>query len=740
MLVTLTLFALIGASLSASLPEGKPVDNTALFTFAMVGTQRAQKDVSMLVELGANGLDELNLEEQVWLLESGGLSPDAIDAALEVLLPKLKEIGRTSDEQAMALLMLAQKFCYKTKDGENECYGDEKEYLALTAFKSTLGCTKKDITSWGLDAETRNDDISPIAEDDLCMCFDQTDPMLWLALVNKFSGGKDTAEGLSKHEQLIAILTELFNQPCEGYLKSQKEFQCSCNRTTEGHEALYMHVIMSEQDVLDNITNNAAVQEFMQKKMNRPSTRISSEVIMNFMLQSMGSTMDPMMLAYLTRDKTSGISSSEYLKQMILSSLGVDSSLAHLLLNGGLNSADTNKVAMINYMTASGALDPAFVPMMLGVQHGKSFYIESLVESGAVDPLVGLLLIGKTTGVDNSKLMEILIESVSSPNREEYLASIYEPYVPGLPAGIYPGSALYFAHFELLGVNTCALHDLRNRINCGYNGITAAECETAPYCCYSPIFLDDVTVKAVTGNTILSASAIPWCYYNIFFVLYDSYHMVVKTAGEFASPIACRGLFKYGLNIDATLYALLSASTTNPLAKYMIARTDCGFPGITEFHCVAIRGCCWDSKNVNIPGVPQCYNKNGDVSVQFSFSNIPAAYVPAPGSCNINRRQIRSLYYKRTACHYTFDFYKFGYNALSVPNRLDCLTRLGCCYEDDDSVAELYPFVPRCYTREAGGISGLSKATAHTLPRMGEDTETAIKILFPPHEKKSDDE
>lgn len=98
---------------------------------------------------------------------------------------------------------------------------------------------------------------------------------------------------------------------------------------------------------------------------------------------------------------------------------------------------------------------------------------------------MGLFIIGQDAKVDRSVLLEILMQSATAPNREEYLQSIYSPYVPGLPAGIFPGSKLFFAHFELLGVNTCALHDLRNRFECGYTGITAAECETAPYCCYS---------------------------------------------------------------------------------------------------------------------------------------------------------------------------------------------------------------------------------------------------------------
>lgn len=733
MLSYLTLFALLGAALSATVPLAKPVDNDAIFSFGMVGAQRAKKDIRPMVELGTKGIDNLSLDDQIFLLESGGLSAETIDFALDILLPKLRLVGRSSEEQAMALLMLAEKFCYRTKDGDNSCYGSERDFLSLVSFKAELGCTKKDILSWGLDSETREHNVSMFSESEMCQCFNQANPSLWMSLMNTFSG-------IDNNNMTIALLTNLFEQQCEGYLKSNKMIECTCGRVTEGHDSTFLHIILSNKDVLKNITGRNETQAFMQKKLKvGPTVRVGSSQLKDFLLRSMGANLDPMLLAFLTRNE--GVSGSDFMKQMILSSLGVDASLAHLILSGGFGgSADTNKVAMINYLTANGALDPAIVPFMLKVENGKSFYLNSLISSGAIDPVMGLFIIGQDANVDRSTLLEIIMQSAAAPNREEYLQSIYAPYVPGLPAGIFPGSKLFFAHFELLGVNTCALHDLRNRFECGYTGITAAECETAPYCCYSPIFLDDTQVRAVTDNKILSASAIPWCYYNVFFVLFDTYHMEVKKAGEFASPIACPGLFKYGLQIDAQMYGLLNSLTSNPLAKYMNARTDCGFPGITEFHCVAVRGCCFDGSNGEIPGVPQCFKADTTIgAVNFNFDNLPVAYKPAAGSCNINRRQIPALYFKRTACHYTFEFYKAGYNALSIPNRIDCLTRLGCCYEDDDSVAEQYPFVPRCYRREAGAVAGLSTAT---LQKSGENADSSfldlIGTVFPPHKKNDE--
>ena len=61
----------------------------------------------------------------------------------------------------------------------------------------------------------------------------------------------------------------------------------------------------------------------MQEKLKQgPTTRISKDALLRFMLQSMGGNMDPMMLNFMLRDKNSGVSSSEYMKQMMLSQMG----------------------------------------------------------------------------------------------------------------------------------------------------------------------------------------------------------------------------------------------------------------------------------------------------------------------------------------------------------------------------------------------------------------------------------
>merc|ERR1712176_875622 len=83
--------------------------------------------------------------------------------------------------------------------------------------------------------------------------------------------------------------------------------------------------------------------------------------------------------------------------------------------------------------------------------------------------------------------------------------------------------------------------------------------------------------------------------------------------------------FRYGLNLDPFMYytavkdlklqrealagsnyerQVSQADFTAPqkLAKLIHLRQDVGFPGITEFHCRAILGACWDNNAATYPG------------------------------------------------------------------------------------------------------------------------------------------
>lgn len=429
-----------------------------------------------------------------------------------------------------------------------------------------------------------------------------------------------------------------------------------------------------------------------------PSIRISAEITSYYMQQLAQSGVNPGYLSAFA-NLGSGQSTKEMLKTQMLAQIGLPIEMVHLVLNNMEFSSDeaANKNAMIKFLASSGSIPAYFIPLLFKSENSEEFYLLSMIESGAIDQLTGLLLLSQSSdNFDKDVIMELIIQSVLGGSGDDLLSGIITPYIPKLPQGIYPGSELYMAHFEGLGVNTCSLHDLRNRFNCGYVGISAADCEFQPYCCYSPVWMTDKQVSDSTEGVIKTATAVPWCYYNVFFVWHDQFFLPVKQIGEFAAPLQCPPLWKYDLGLDGSLASLISGS--NSLSQLANAREECGFPGITEFQCAMIRGCCWDAESPK--GQIQCF-KPKDIP-SFNPANIPDAFKPVDGVCNTNVHKIPMLYYLRTPATYPFIFNIYGYDVYQEPSRLDCLTKLGACYEEDDEVVANYPNVPRCYKRTSG--------------------------------------
>jgi hypothetical protein len=446
-----------------------------------------------------------------------------------------------------------------------------------------------------------------------------------------------------------------------------------------------------------------------------------SDSVVNHMMYEMMSQQgaSPQMLS-MVANMGQGLSAKEFMKINMISQMGLQPELVHLLLNGGKfdSDEDKNKNAMINYLASTGSIPSTLVPFLVKADGAKEFFIFSMMESGAINPMMGLLALSNTnSNFDKDAILELITQSALHGDTDDLFQGITTPYIPILPQGIFPGSQLTFAHFEGLNINTCALHDLRNRFECGYTGISAADCEYAPYCCYSPVFMTDKQVQESTEGAIVSASAVPWCYYNIFFVYYDQFYLEVKQIGEFPAPIQCPSFWKYGLNIDDSMVSLVSGNAA--FAKLTNEREECGFPGITEFQCVAIRGCCWDE---NVPyGQSQCFKANE--IPKFSPSDIPDAYKPVIGMCDVNRFQIPMLYYMRTAATYPLKHHKVGgYNIFQEPSREDCLTKLGQCYEDDEAIVAKYPSIPRCYQRTTDGTTS-PVAPILSLIRSGDSDE-----------------
>lgn len=65
---------------------------------------------------------------------------------------------------------------------------------------------------------------------------------------------------------------------------------------------------------------------------------------------------------------------------------------------------------MINYLTNRGLVAADAAPFILGVEKGSNFFIQSMIHSGAIDPVVGLLLLSKQTGSSQGDLFQIITQ------------------------------------------------------------------------------------------------------------------------------------------------------------------------------------------------------------------------------------------------------------------------------------------------------------------------------------------
>jgi len=424
--------------------------------------------------------------------------------------------------------------------------------------------------------------------------------------------------------------------------------------------------------------------------------------------------------------------------------------------------------------------------MFIGARDAKKFYISSALSSGQVPELAGMLMMALEEGAPIKDIKDVLVQVATGRFKPEEYSIIGAPYVPELPVGVYPGQDLFFIHIHMLQnnnpdmeyIDTCAMHDLKNRFPCqrkqygGRGPLNAEQCHSSPTCCWNPIQITDEQAQELAGKDYKD---IPWCYYNIFFVYHDTYSVKVArpvqvaskyfknkfqedgnsglyfeldaegnkvnqlpralSAAEqdelkkrtsdmdrhntaFATPAECPGLFKYGLDLNPIIYAramslkdgalVEGADVNNDAIKQLIhKRTDCGFPGIPKFQCVAIRGCCWD-ETIYDPSVkiPQCYHKIDLIPPSiFKIVDAPADLRPAAGDCNSNFFRLPQLYYEREACNYGVDMFKYdgtaeGLTVLDMPNAEDCMLKLGCCWEEDQEVLNKYPWLPRCYKRQ----------------------------------------
>ena len=587
-----------------------------------------------------------------------------------------------------------------------------------------------------------------------------------------------TGNGFMQNSAQANLFYMLFNdnEDCTCTFDHDKAQTGTCtNDSMSGMDPLMMYMMMNSP----------------MRQMDTPEYAPRSAGLNQFILsQTMGLSQDYQWLMEIEDTNQR----RELAKENMMMMMGVPTAIINMLDKKRKKEQLTpgDKFAMLNYITGGVSDMPAEVTaMFIGAKDAKKFYISSALSSGQVPELAGMLMMALEEGAPIKDIKDVLVQVATGRFKPEEYSIIGAPYVPELPVGVYPGQDLYFIHIHMLQSNneqmeyidTCAMHDLRNRFPCqrkqygGRGPLNAEQCHSSPTCCWNPIQITDEQANALAGKDYKD---IPWCYYNIFFVYHDTYYVkvarpvqvaskfiknkyqedgnapgqyfildgegnktapmsVVLSAAQekerlkseqeidrhntaFATPAQCPGLFKYGLELNPIIYARAmsladgalvdGADTKNDAINQLIhKRTDCGFPGIPKFQCVAIRGCCWD-ETVYDPSVkiPQCYKPIDLIPPSiFKIVDAPADLRPAAGDCNSNFFRLPQLYYEREACNYDIDMFKYdgtseGLTVLDMPNAEDCMLKLGCCWEEDQEVLSKYPWLPRCYKRQRNAI------------------------------------
>jgi hypothetical protein len=535
-----------------------------------------------------------------------------------------------------------------------------------------------------------------------CTCEeDNSEMLLYTMLLNSRGVG-----GQNEYTNFMYLLFD--DDSCKGsYLNDDP---CTCDEVEGGIDAVTWMLMM--QMAPQAVNNNLP---------ERPPQRAID--VKSLLKQQLFSNLGPEMSWMMNFQ---GADTQALMKFQMATQMGIPPDVLTLLESKG-SRTDEERFALIQWMSQGSNLSIETMSLMLGIEDAKQFYIQSMIENGSVDPLTASLMLASQGNVGKEKMKELLIMAATNPNiNPDTFATITRPYVPTLPEGIFPGQDLYFIHIEMLELNTCAFVEPEQRKPCMRNMgsfVTAEQCEVYPYCCYNPYIGED---------------SVPWCYYNIFFVFHDQYRLRVKEADQFKGPQDCPGLFRYGIELDPFMYfqaanqilsnhqatignyeytnvdvASNAASPITKLQKLIHLRRDMGFPGITEFHCRAIKGSCWDPNAASYPAqynIPQCYEEevigNADDNLNLYDPElfkpvVPEQFRAQEGECDTNYFHISTLYYERRACTFDIDMIRYGheYHPLRVPTKEDCIFRLGCCWEESDDIMDRYNFMPRCYKR-----------------------------------------
>jgi len=343
-----------------------------------------------------------------------------------------------------------------------------------------------------------------------------------------------------------------------------------------------------------------------------------------------------------------------------------------------------DKFNMLRWLFPNQELSPELTAMMIEAEGAKKFYISSLLSTNQVPEITGILLMALSEGADTQEIKDVLIQVASGQLNPEAFSIINKPYVPELPVGIYPGQDLFFIHIHLLGLDTCAMHDIKNRWPCqknqygGRGPLNAEQCEISPYCCWNPIQVTDAEVQALTDGEISAAVDVPWCYYNVFFIYHDQYKLKVARPIRVEFPNFAHGVFQ---RIDAATIAEYADDTRTAQVATHVA----GSAGFDIANALLQRE--EDRFNTAFAPPAECpglfrYGLQLDPIMYARSVNNVATGLPG---ASVADNKLKALLNVRHDCGFP-----------GIP-KFQCVAIRGCCW-DETAYNPLYK-IPQCYKR-----------------------------------------
>ena len=380
--------------------------------------------------------------------------PNAMQSLYPLLLSNLMGDSSNKDMTKFYYLLLGagndsnmQQWLPLILNNKNKATDDKLLMMIFMQQNSVAGGTDMN-NMFPLLLLNANDDKYCRSGVDKCMCkTDNSEMLLYIMLLN----GKSVGPG-SVYNNFMFMMFD--DNKCDGKKTDGSSCSCTTSDTINGGIDAVTYMMLMQMNPV-------------AKKQLPPAPPQRSIDVRDLLKQQMFTNLGP---EYAWMANVNDAEASDLVKFQLYQQMGIPPNVMSLLSNRGQAKTSDEKFALIQWMSQGNQdLNIETMSMMLGIEDSKQFYIHSMIEQGNVDPMTASMLLASAGSVSPDKMKEMLILAATGQIDPETFATIAKPYVPQLPAGIYPGQDLYFIHLEMLDLNTCAMIEPTKRRACGSN-------------------------------------------------------------------------------------------------------------------------------------------------------------------------------------------------------------------------------------------------------------------------------